>query len=354
MTYCIGWKTKDAVFLIADSAVTSSAPINETHTTTSFGEKHAWVGKESVQEMAVKVISIMNTVFTFAGDSTLGYSIAKTLRLALENGQSPKTALRDAIGSNVFPASNKSVSVLHGYYENGRPFLTSFNKQKNGQFENHDDIVQIGSISEKYRNLSEGALNALNQEFAKKASPKRLMSFVLTLVQSYGIRSYLIEKNVGGIFSGIYADATGVNWHSDTLYVIHDTAFKHKECVASIVRDNVLVVRSMFTYEERYFATDLGEGLSLPHWKNKNEKALQEFFNTCRFAYIVFLNNQYPHAVIVEMNHELEHKHFAIEMRNKKAVIFRCAEFFNAMATTARTLSHGDIYIEFEAYRLPI
>ena len=93
MTYCAGWKYRDAVFLLADSAVTKSAkPINS-HS--SFGQLHREVRGEHVEEGLLKLVPLgPGTVAAFAGDVGLATSCLEFLRDALPTATSARDLLR--------------------------------------------------------------------------------------------------------------------------------------------------------------------------------------------------------------------------------------------------------------------
>ena len=79
MTYCAGWKYKDSVYLLADTAATKSVP--PAHPRSSFGELHAQVRRAHVEESLLKLVPIADGVaFAFAGDVQLATAIGNHLR----------------------------------------------------------------------------------------------------------------------------------------------------------------------------------------------------------------------------------------------------------------------------------
>ena len=84
MTYCLGWKTDNYAYLVADAAVTSNRPSTEERT--SFGELHVQNKNKNknIFEGALKVVPIENAAITFSGNEHTGRSIVQTLRLALD------------------------------------------------------------------------------------------------------------------------------------------------------------------------------------------------------------------------------------------------------------------------------
>ena len=87
MTYCAGWKYKDTVFLLADSAATKITRPITSHS--SFGELHAEVRGEHVEESLLKIVPIgAGTVAAYAGDVQFAANYLSFLRDGLPTAKS--------------------------------------------------------------------------------------------------------------------------------------------------------------------------------------------------------------------------------------------------------------------------
>src|SRR5262249_6698333 len=79
MTYCAGWKYEDSVFLIADTVATKPSRPSTSHS--SFGELHAEVRGEHVEESLLKLVPISpGTTVAFAGDVRLAREVIEFLK----------------------------------------------------------------------------------------------------------------------------------------------------------------------------------------------------------------------------------------------------------------------------------
>ncbi len=116
MTYCCGWISKSAAFLIADGAITSAVTlIVDEHS--SFGELSAQVGTSTVEERSLKLDAIGSTGFTFAGNVAIGRAVEASYAAQIKCGASPKDALEAAMIS-VGPIPNgRQAEVLIAYHD---------------------------------------------------------------------------------------------------------------------------------------------------------------------------------------------------------------------------------------------
>src|SRR5262249_39910757 len=101
MTYCLAWKLRNAVFLVADAAVTGgSMPLRETRS--SFGELHK-AGPTKVQQAALKVFHLPGERgLTFAGDVRVGHELVRAMAEFLSHGSSTIDAAKAGL-ANVCP-----------------------------------------------------------------------------------------------------------------------------------------------------------------------------------------------------------------------------------------------------------
>lgn len=317
MTYCIGWKNSTTVFLAADAAVTSTHPLKTTES--SFGEQHTRKGRVYIQEGAVKVIPMRNAALSFTGDVETGVKIAETLADLLESGETQTLAFRNAVRSHTPFSPKREVDLIFASHVQGEPYLSSFNNKRIPQFSDHENIVQFGSISQTYKNKSEDFLRM----YMKVGVESRLLLVgILGLVQSYGINNYIIKEGVGGTFSSIYIDASGVHWQPDILFALHAPSRSEGrdfKLVSSVIRDDVLVVSSMISGDTRGFTYPRQE--SDEEFKQRVAQAAEKAFGVLdsgRYDCVVFLNRQYSVGVVVEMQRQLEHKELIINPTKTK------------------------------------
>lgn len=276
MTYCIGWKTTSAAFLVADSAVTSKAP--PLFEKSSFGELHArdvrrgpLDPKMNVEEALLKVFRIGPAIVTACGPFDSAVEVLRRLRHELETTESICDALGRATAAH--PQEGGRVQLLLAFFAEGEPRLVSFNKDWDQAVCEEDSIVQLGSASEGYRIRTEEAIReyaepaayptVVSQHFDQSVfvtsavpqflSSRAFLALVIAQAQSYGVHEIVLEDRFGGAFSGAYVDRAGVHWQPDILYAFHDRddsadheeavpAFRTTDFVASFVREENLLL----------------------------------------------------------------------------------------------------------------
>lgn len=256
MTYCAGWKYRDAVFLLADSAATKNTEPNTTHS--SFGQLHAEVRGEHVEESLLKLVPLgSGTVAAFAGDVGLATSCLEFLRDAISTAVSTSALLHSlTLSLGPFPKDRPVEFLLAVTDEAGRSELIHWDSLR-GIDPTESDYYQIGSLTSYHAALTP-ALFSLFVE--RNLDTERMLSVASAVVQSYGIHDDLISMNVGGLIFGIQTRLGVVTWQQDTNFVLYSPDFSYRAIITAIARDNTLVVSSSINDETRVF----GHSTSMP------------------------------------------------------------------------------------------
>src|SRR6266436_5097559 len=97
MTYCLAWKARDAIMMIADNMVTANTPWVQMRSHSNFGEQQVAGPKKWIQECALKLIALPNCALAFAGTVHLAYSIAASLKEYLKGGLDAAQAFDRAV-----------------------------------------------------------------------------------------------------------------------------------------------------------------------------------------------------------------------------------------------------------------
>lgn len=273
MTYCAGWKYKNAVFLLADAAATK--PIKPQTTHSSFGQLQAEVRGEYVEESLLKLVPIgLGTAVALAGDVGLATACLDFLR----DNLAATSALPDLLGrmaTNLGPfSSGRPVELLLARTSDIRESELLHWDTIRGLDPAVSDYFQIGSLT-SYHGAMTPAL--LNQFAAGNLDPDRMLPIAVAIVQSYGVYDNLVEMNVGGLIFGIQTRGGTVSWLPDTNFVLYDPSFSTKEIITAIARDNALILSSSITDDTRV----LGHSTSTPNqtlwtsdWLQKAKVAL--------------------------------------------------------------------------------
>lgn len=217
MTYCLGWKTEKGVILAADAVITSKLlPISSE--STSFHEPHfllpdgRMVGERSLKTYAIG----SNLILTYTGSVNVMDDFVRSVRKAIDEGKSPLESIKLGLGLNVHP-SNPRIGIIFAFRENDDTHLMSFNITKRADFDEHEYLVQGGSIPDPVKSLTENFLlecndptDTLNHKFSK----------LLGVLQAYVVSGPLIFTGAGGSFSALGINQDGIHLQPDVLYLL--------------------------------------------------------------------------------------------------------------------------------------
>jgi hypothetical protein len=288
VTYCAGWKYTDTVFLLADAAATKSEKPTTKHS--SFGELHAEIRGEYVEESLLKLVPIgPGIVAAYAGDVQLATQYLDFLRdsrpLVKDNIELLKSL---TVSMGPFAPDREVALLLASSAPDGSCELLRWSTIE-GIDQSNSDFYTIGSLNSYHAALTSALLSQL---IAGKLDPGRMLATVTAIVQSYGIHDNLIDMNVGGVIFGVQTRLAAVTWQQDTNYVIYsqnNRTFAAPAIVTVIARDNALIVSSSLTNDTRVF----GHSTSTPSkdlwdekWRNNAKAALDSGSG----RYWVFIN----------------------------------------------------------------
>jgi hypothetical protein len=283
MTYCAGWKYADSVFLLGDTAATKGSP--PTTPRSSFGEVHAQVRGEHVEESVLKLVPIASgAAVAFAGDIQLASELIAFLKNNYDD--TPLDMLFSSLTASLGPFdSNRPVEVILASSRGADSCLVHWNTVHGFRAET-SDYCQIGSLTSYHSALTPQVLSTLA---AGKVPPERLLPMLAAVVQSYGVHDNLIDMNVGGVIFGLRVHSGGLTWQDDTNYVLYDPSFANTAYVSVFVRDDVLVVGSSLTDDVRVLA----HRVSMPSsevWLNSWKTYINTHLSSDQYRYWVFLN----------------------------------------------------------------
>src|SRR5438552_8488893 len=114
MTICIGYVDSEAVYLTADSAVTSGQRLS--HSFSSFGELQRNEAGITIQEAALKIMRHGNVAAAFAGDAKSAHQIFENFVAGAERMIPPPAAFENAWLSSTEPGQPAKTSALLGYF----------------------------------------------------------------------------------------------------------------------------------------------------------------------------------------------------------------------------------------------
>ncbi len=285
MTYCAGWKYSNSVYLFADTAVTKNSPPTTTHS--SFGELHAQVRGEHVEESLLKIVPLSDgTAVAFAGDVQLATSIIEFLCENLAANANSLRVLLSLVTTSLGPFSrDREVELLLATSNSlGESQLLYWNTVS-GLDTAGSDYYQIGSLTSYHSALTPQVLSLL---VTGNLAPDRLLSVLTAVVQSYGVHDNLIEQNIGGLIFGLRTHAGHIMWQEDTNFVLYDPQVMSPIWVSAFVRDNVVVLNSSQTNDIRCLAHSVSTP-SIQAWLDKWKGHIKNHLETDRYRYWVFI-----------------------------------------------------------------
>lgn len=286
MTYCAGWKYSNSVYLFGDTAVTKTSAPTTTHS--SFGELHAQVRGEHVEESLLKIVPIASgTAVAFAGDVQLATEIIEFLSANFEANANSLKTLFSSLTASIGPFDSKRAVelLLATSNPNGESHLLHWDTI-HGLDAVESDYYQIGSLTSCHSALT---LQVLSRFVQGNLAPDRLLSVITAVVQSYGVHDNLIEMNIGGLIFGLRTHAGNVSWQEDTNFVLYGPRFCNLIYVSAFVRDNVVVVHSSQTNDIRVLSHSVSTQ-SLQDWIARWEKHVRNHLESDRYRYWVFIS----------------------------------------------------------------
>ncbi len=226
--------------------------------------------------------------------------------------------LQVAFENEVYPAlcaldlKSDTVKIIVACCVDRKPQLLTFDSSR-GEVQKHEPgtIVQFGSIPDPYKARTSDVLRGINQ---KSLDGSISLPIILSLTHAYCMHDELMKHCVGGAFYGLQVDREGVRWQGDILYGLYDV-YDVKESpiyfVSSVVRDDVLVVRSAITGQCVYFLDELACA-NVTNWRTHWWDNSHDVVCEGQFDYVVLLNRIKKIVCVVEMRKETAVKHLTL------------------------------------------
>lgn len=306
MTYALAWKSKNEVFLAADSALTTSAPTKPYSDKSSFGQKHIRDDLKNVEEKSTKLFLKNKIGITFAGRYELAIRVTKSFYEKIEEGFNYKKALKNAIFLNSPFPEGANLQLTVAYYD-GKPHLLSYNSLEGSKITTDKKIVHMGSIPEPLKRLNEEWMLHMIPQAVN--DPKQLLVSQLAFLQSSNIFNSLLDMGIGGAFSGLYIDQRGGSWQPDTIFIDDD------KYVSTCFRHDCFIINSPIIGQSRCFLTYLPPKL-IGELREQVSKAMQKgekLKHSGEFEYAVISGKKGRPLVLIEMNRQNKHKLIWIE-----------------------------------------
>lgn len=302
MTYALGWRTEKAVFLAADSAVTTFGSDDAPDMPrSSFGESHYQDSSRKVEERMPKLLLRKNIGVTFAGNVQLAVQIIQTFHAEIDKGSVPKIALKWAVGMHHPKPTDKTVTIIVGYYSDQHPHLLTFNSQDDHSVREDEVLVQAGSLPKNHRDFTEFSLAHILP--GTVFEPDRHLASMLGIFQMYSVFDELMDHGVGGAFSGLFIDEAGGRWQPDILFILPD------KMISTCYREDCLLVGSPTIGESRCLIAYLPPKAKAEILKQA-EKAIEQGKKVQKEAvydFVVLPNGEKKTLTLIQMQKNPKH-----------------------------------------------
>jgi hypothetical protein len=322
LTYCVAWKTETSAFIFADSAITEfSNNESEQPITTSFLEKQGKLNSgKSVFEGAFKIFSEDSYAIGMSGDSRFATQVVELLQMHLSVGRSVCQSIDMTINNFTDFSTQPYIELVVAAFDEVPILFTIKNRGDEYKVE-QEDLVLLGSPTEDLisytRNFYQSFKKTWNEERYLIDRDERLFARMFGLLQSYGIHSYTIEEGIGGTYSGVMINSTGLITQPDTCFLIsgESTAFDTRKTASIYVEQNCLCIINSDMAEivipNKVASLDKDTALSIAD-------NARETFDSGRFKYVILLNLSMHSVCIVDMNYGLNHLFLNIDIREDK------------------------------------
>ena len=304
MTYIIGWKHKQSVYISADSAVTFYAGNSAFKPKeTSFGEAPHIDEEKIVAESALKIFTIKNKyILGHAGEINVAHDFARNLKYRLEG-------LKPTKSEDIIFAFKKSLLECHGnsqlrenqyifgFQHNEVPYLYSYNLGNNEKIKEEMDLAQIGDISQ-FEFQDNAIKNCVKLGKKNDLLEDHFLVTVNAFMQSFGVHDYILEKGIGGAFYGVQLNPNGIKCQEPTTYLLYDNSLKHNDIINMCIVNNVKYVQSRTG--DIAAITNIVNNPDLSFLEN-----IRQTMNSDIYLYYVFINKEKRTTVILKRNKDI-------------------------------------------------
>ena len=359
MTFILAWKDKKSVFITGDSAVTRRGVsqkyveniFTQNRLNTAFGESVKISNNQTIQESVLKIHNIRDEfILGYAGTGDVAIDVINELT-------SDEDLNRKNIASKIKQASiifGASFQMVIGYFNKKSPILMSFNLYNDFKIRYHEKHapIRLGNLrNDDLVKLISFELSGLFQSLSKNIDSDKKLLMACIFLQGVIVRARLLEKGVGGFFTGAYINKHGFYWQKDTAILKFDLKkdakeesrnpneiFANPQFIAMLNREGKLAVLShhlnsnyidVTVFQNYYNSIQLRKNYKeiekdFKIWKSRYEKEIIQILLGFSFDYFVFLTTDLDalnKMTIIEKESLEKDQYFKISWRNNVPVL---------------------------------
>jgi hypothetical protein len=300
MTHCFAFKYEGDVFLYADAAFTTKQHQELPSTITSFGEANVQKKDEVIFEAITKIFRISDCcAVAFAGCTERARAIIDILRSS--NKYNSDLEQNFEVVNNTIDSTGNYVELLIADCSRPTAQIIQWNTSAR-KLISTQEYASIGSLPNSHDHQIKRFTDRLVN--LKELSKDSMLSAMAATFQSYGLRNYLMENNVGGSVLGAKVSTDNVSWLPDTTYLIFDADGKPNNWVSIVYRDGGLVTHSSYSLLTTYFISDC-EISNIEEWRRIWNAKVSQQIEQFQSINWVFLNSFNGLIVIVEAKYPI-------------------------------------------------
>jgi hypothetical protein len=214
MTFCFGFRTAAAAFVLGDTAVTRYDTREfRTGDYSSFLEPHVSTHSHVIEEAALKVACFGSKIIACAGSGAMA---TEATLLVQANCDQPTSEILHILQRSLLPSAD-SVEIIVAEWGPSGPTLSAWTSSTlevtSGDFVGigrvpaplHEALFKIGDLLQRFPFTS-----------------IEVLSMVQGCYQSLVLRNATMQAHVGGAVIGAYADASATHWQPDTIFGVYD------------------------------------------------------------------------------------------------------------------------------------
>ncbi|MRN55251.1 hypothetical protein [Paenibacillus monticola] len=307
MTYCLAWRKKNKLFMIADSAISMKSN-NDTNVNefSSFGEFQEKDREYLVYENQNKLIIIDNkyVICYAASDIKHAFEVIQLFKDCISYG----IEVIEAINTILNSISYTDVQLLIGYSESDEVKLLLFDL-KTIKF---GDCFEIGSVAE-----IEEWTRYSNRWISCNLADGHELVMTIAYLQMKALKHGLLKHGAGGTFSGIELTRSEIKWCPDLNYCLLDSMARPEGIITVINRENILCTSSTYNRSVNMFI-NMGVSADQESRLLDTARSCMKILEEVESDYLILTNMNQKKVLILYIDKWLHNKVFNLWKRNRE------------------------------------
>ena len=296
MSYCVAWKKENRVYIIADSAI-SSTEDNINKPVSTFGEVQGLYGKFYVQEGILKIRRVNeNIIVAFSGDIEIAEELLNHFQTVKE--YLTYEQVEQFLKTNYYNRGIKLIVVQSGKF----PRIFCFD----GKNFDSVDYCEIGNGCED-QSLSNTMPRIIKDLYKPGIDHHRYLAMTLGWLQCYFIQKSFLKLGYGGTLYGVVV-SNKIEWFRDMEYYFFEDDIKYGKTFSVIARENSVFSSSDIAGGTTAF---LNYNLDISKWEDMYfRRSIIKSLDTKNAFYYIFFDRKNHVALFYEANTEAQNYFF--------------------------------------------